>query len=489
MSRALQNIAYSGLNAAKKSLETTAHNIANANTEGYSRQQVVKQSNFPVGQSPIIRGTGVKVKEIKRIHDELVEKELSETISGTEYHKERTLLLEQIETMFNEVNDDGLNKSLNNFFNSFRELANQPENETIRSIVREKAKALTQDFKRINKNLDDMEDHLGLKLYKNIESINVISYEIKELNKQITRVEIGQGETGDLRDKRDQLVKDLSAYMDISVYSDNEGRYVVNAEGVGSLVAGGTYNKLKSSRVPADRSTNEKAGSTEIYWDARDTQLPISQNFRKGQLGAIFEVRNAQIGKLRGKMDSIAYNLANLVNAIHSRGIPSKPMQVDSQGNPISSPKGPPYSQVDFFKNPGVEKGASKRIEISDAVASDLGNIATAIAANRPGDNRVAIAISKIQHEKILHEGTTTLEEEYLKSIGDIGLETKKSKFDFNQSEGLLAQVKAIRERVSGVSIDEEAADMVKFQHAYEAAAKVMATSGKMFDTVIGILK
>jgi len=115
--------------------------------------------------------------------------------------------------------------------------------------------------------------------------------------------------------------------------------------------------------------------------------------------------------------------------------------------------------------------------------------IVAGLEPNSPGDNRIAIAISKLQHEKILGEGTTTFEESYQKSVGKIGLSTAKSKIDYEQSGGILAQAKSIKERVSGVSIDEETANMVKYQHAYDASARMIKTADEMFDSVLGMMR
>jgi len=117
-----------------------------------------------------------------------------------------------------------------------------------------------------------------------------------------------------------------------------------------------------------------------------------------------------------------------------------------------------------------------------------VNNIAAGIEPNSPGDNRVAIAISRLQHEKILGEGTTTLEEHYLKTVGNVGMQVAKSKIDTEQSGGILAQARSIKERISGVSLDEETANMVKYQNAYEASAKVIKASDEMFKAVLGLM-
>jgi len=130
------NIGSSGLNAAKKSLETTGHNISNVNTKGYSRQRVHQSTNNPVHRHGAIQGTGVHVDSVKRVHDPFIQKRLLKTQSSESYSLTRFDQMGQVENIFNEVDREGLNNVLNNFYNSFRELANQPDNETVRSLVR-----------------------------------------------------------------------------------------------------------------------------------------------------------------------------------------------------------------------------------------------------------------------------------------------------------------------------------------------------------------
>ncbi len=177
------------------------------------------------------------------------------------------------------------------------------------------------------------------------------------------------------------------------------------------------------------------------------------------------------------------------MNAVHRRGFVNRDVKLDETGSPKLADANGPTTGLNFFGEIDTRANAASTIAISDEVLKDLSNIATALTPNAPGDNRVAIAISKLQHEKILDNGQTTLEEKYLQTIGNIGLETGKAKLDTEQSEGLLAMTKSLREKTAGVSIDEEAANMLKYQHAYEASAKLMSTASKMFDTVIGIMR
>ena len=483
----LLTIGKSGLFASKKSLETTGHNISNVNTEGYSRQRVHQETNIPIGNGNIVEGTGVRVRDIKRIHDQHLEKRLRNNLSENEFFKTRSDKLSQVESIFNEINSDGLNQLLNRFFNSFRELANQPENETMRSMVRENGKLVSKDFKRIKSMLRSINDEIGNTFKQATVDINQMLHSIAKLNKRIVELETINGETGDLRDQRDLTVRNLSEYFKLHTYIDDRNNFIINADGIGSIVSGVHVQEMVASKASNKNSSNGEDGSFEVYLKNKP-DFPITTKLDQGMLGSMATVRNQNISKLMHDIDQLAFHLGNSVNAIHSRGFVNKNFPVDQAGNPIIKSSDGPVTGIDFFKSPLQVKGAADDLDVSKLVSEDLNNITTALAPNKPGDNRIAIAMSKLQHEKMLSDGTKTLEEQYLETIGHVGLSSSKSKLDAEQTEGILSQTKALRERISGVSIDEETANMVKFQHAYDASARVMRTADEMFKSVLSIM-
>ena len=482
----LLNIGVTGLLASKKSLETTGHNISNANTEGYSRQRVHQTTGIPIAKQGLVQGTGTRVNSISRVHDQFIEKRLNLNISNNNYYKARTDQLSQVEDIFNEIDGDGLNQILNKFYNSFRELGNQPENETIRSVVRDNANLVVKDFKRIRETLDGLSSNIDSRITGEITDINDNLKRISNINKKIAQLEALGDETGDLRDQRDMAIRGLSESFQIHTYSDNRGNFIVNAVGVGTLVSGGNTQELAAGSLSEDKSSNNMAGSVEIYFKSRPSQ-PITKNFKNGRLTSLVRTRNEDIQDLQKKTDDIAYEFGMTVNAVHRRGYVQRPIAVDAAGNPAAFDKQGPTTGIDFFNVPVERKNASKNLKLSNDVMNDLSNIATGLAPNSPGDNRVALGISKLQHERIMDGGTSTLEEHYLQTIGGIGLESGKAQLDHEQSDGILAQTINLKERLSGVSIDEEAANMVRYQHAYDASAKVMQTANEMFDTVLSI--
>lgn len=482
----LLNIGKTGLDASKSSLKTTSHNIANANTEGYSRQRVQQTSNTPINKSGLIEGTGARVVSVNRIHDQFVENKLNRSITSNEFYGTRSQNLTQVENIFNEVDGEGLNYVLNDFYNSFRELANQPENESIRSLVRDKADLVVKDFKRISDKLENESRSIDQKLKVEVQDVNTLLNRVAEINKKVAVLEAGGQETGDLRDQRDGMLRSLSESFEIKTYEDEKNRFVVSAVGIGTLVTGTEVQELAAKPVSQEEAGNNMPGAVEIYYRSRPNNS-ISDRFSGGRMGSLIKARNEDIQNLTQKVDSVAFDFANSVNAVHRRGHVNRKLPLNEMGQaPLFDSKGP-TTGINFFAEPSAINGAAKNLSLSREVESDISNVATALDPNSPGDNRVALAISKLQHEKISGGGTTTLEEEYLQTIGNIGIEAGKATFDKEQSDGLLAQAKNMKERISGVSIDEETANMVRFQHAYEASAKVMQTADEMFQTVLGI--
>ncbi len=482
----LLNIGKSGLSAARSNLQTTGHNISNANTEGFSRQRVHQQANAPILKQGHNHGSGTRVRSISRVHDEFVEKRLNASISNHNHHQERADQLTQIENLFNEVDTDGLNKVLNRFYNSFRELSNQPENETLRSVVRDSAGLVVQDFQRIRNNLNESARNIDYRINTEVEDINTILKSLAELNKRITSLEAMGEQTGDLRDQRDLQVRELSKSFKIQTYSDDRNNFIISAVGVGTLVSGGQHQELHASAVSQDRSGNNMDGSMEIFFRNRPS-TPITSGFQNGRFASMLEVRNNDIRELQDRIDNVAYDFAKSVNAVHRRGYANRPTEIGPDGTARNTDSWGPLTGINFFANIDDRAGAAKNLRLSDEVRDDLSNIVTALNPNSPGDNRVAIAISKLQHERIMSGGSATLEEYYLQTIGNVGLEAGKAKFDAEQAEGIYAQANAVRERISGVSLDEEAANLVKHQHAFQASAKVIQAADEMFQTVLGL--
>ena len=470
----LLNIGHSGLIAARKRLATSGHNISNANTEGFSRQRAPQETTTPLGQGDIIIGTGTRIARVERMHDKYLEKRLGDSITEHSFYQERGHQLAEVEKIFNEIDIAGFTSLLNKFFNSFRELSKQPDNQALKTIIRENARQLTRGFQKIKKELNQMQFSMDQKVLGSIDDINLLMHQIAKLNIKITQIEGEGGESGDLRDQRDLKIRELSQFLELNVYEDNQGQYTVNAIGVGSLVSSGHVQELSGQK--SSDSQSYIPGGAEVYFKDRPSHA-ISGRLSRGKLRGILDARDTELKSLQKRIDDLAFVLVNSVNTIHRKGF-------SYQGHGLQE-----LSGIDFFAPLSSSYEAAEHFKLSDYIERDEQNIATAQQRGSPGDNRVALAIAGLQYAKLLDNGMSTLEDFYLKGIGKVGAETRASRVNEEQSLGILAQNKALRERVAGVSLDEETADMIRFQHAFDASARVMSVADEMFKTVLGIKK
>jgi flagellar hook-associated protein 1 FlgK len=379
-----------------------------------------------------------------------------------------------------------MNKLLNNFFNSFRELSNQPENETMRSIVRDQAQIISEDFNRVHLKFNEIEDGMNRKLNTALDDVNALSSSISQLNVQIAQLEIEGRETGDLRDQRDLALEQLSHFFKLKTYTDDRNQFVVNAAGVGSIVVGSKHQTFATKYTVDEKLTGNNKPAVHIVIKDRPNHHFTNQ-FQKGIIQGLVETRDNDLQNLRTKVDEIAFQLVNATNAIHKRGYIAKQLPLDQNGNPYNDGSVEKITGISFFEDIDEVQGASEKIKMNKLIKKDPKYIATALNPNSPGDNRVALAITKLQNTKIASEGTATFEEEYLKTVGKIGVSSAKAGMTLDQSKGILAQLRSLRERISGVSIDEEATKMIQYQHAYQAAAKVLSASEEMFQALLNI--
>lgn len=463
------NTGRSGMVAAKAQMSTTSHNIANANTEGYSRQRVHQEADQPVthGSKNLI-GRGTLLSRTDRINDSYVEKQIRQAGRDMAHMEEKGLALKQTENIFNELGGEGLNRIVARFFNDFRKLGNEPNNEAVRQSVRESAQAMTNDFKRLRSQVEEVRDHIDTRIEGFTREINSLADTVKDLNQKIKLQEMSGASANDLKDQRDLAFKKLSSFLDLSMHPDKEGAYNIDIKGVGPLVNGPNAEKLLVSRSPADgEGKPENALSISTTANASPD---VTHALKGGKIGALLEVRDQTLSTILDRLDDMAVMLTDSVNAIHQEGFTRNGM------------KG-----VNFFKPIEVKTGSAEYMSLSDEVASDSNNIAAAAIADAPGDNRIAIAISNLQNLKFMDGGKATVDDFYNSIVSDVGIVAARNQSNMNQQKDITNQLGKIREQISGVSIDEETANLLQFQHAFDASAKVIQVADECLKTVLDL--
>ncbi|MGM0471737.1 MAG: flagellar hook-associated protein FlgK [Bacillota bacterium] len=324
------------LQVQKKSLDVTGHNISNANTEGFHRQEAVQTADDPLtiyqGTEAGQIGTGVRIDEIRRLKDDFIADQIREETSAQGKWEVKNQALEQLELIFNEPSDKSLDNSMDQFWSSLQELNNNPNDESVRATVRERALSLTDTFNHLDDQLRDYRTSLNDELKTKVDDVNSYSQRIADLNNQIRRVESMDQNANDLEDKRDLLIDKLSKIADVSTSQSTNGAINVNLKGQ-SLVEQDSAKKIKAVEDKASDPNFER--TVEVRWERNDHEV----DFSDGEMQGLLEARDEEIPKYVEQLNKMADTLKTEFNAQHQQGYglsdtEMTEMESDVQSNP-----------------------------------------------------------------------------------------------------------------------------------------------------------
>ena len=461
----------SGMTTAKAGIATAGHNISNANTEGFSRQRIKSEAEVSkqiMGQGGPYVGEGTRLSKVERINDQYLEKQLRDGGRDLAHHEEKQVFLNQIEDVFNEMNGDGLNRLITRYFNDFRKLSNEPTSEAIRQSVRESSQAMVNDFNRIRNEVETVRGHIDTRIDGNMKELNALAEQVKVLNVKISQASIQGNDANDLEDRRDSMIKKMATFVDLTTNKDNNNMVNIEVRGVGPLVTGPTAQAYHLGRSPASVDGSPE-NSLQVSRSPFGSEYITSQ-FQSGKIGALVETRDKAISTVLDRLDQLAFSVTQSVNEIHQKGFTS-----DGQ------------TGLNFFNPLDVVTGAASKIALSNHVKNSTGNIATALQPEAPGDNRNALAIANLQNAHFMSNGQTTMDDFYNSIVSDIGVASARNNEALGQTKSILTQLEKVREQVSGVSIDEETTNLMQFQHAFDASARVIKVADEMLEAVINL--
>lgn len=317
------NILSRSLYASQASLDTVGHNIANAGTEGYSRQRVNLETAFPSGEvygrNKNYSGSGVTVGSITRARDIFTDRQLWKETASLGYSQSSSEALSKLEEVFKEPSDTGIQTVLNQFWTSWQTLSTNASDSSARKEVAEAGTALVDSIKHAAQQLKDSAENVNFEVVSSVAKINQLTEGISELNNQIYFTEFsGTNHANDLRDSRDLLVDQLSKLVDVSVTEDSTGKYSIKSSGV-SLVT--TYGFTKLSTIETNNPPTEVYGYPETSVIVAETGKAV--NFTNGEVKALIDSRDSETKGIKGYMDSlekVSQFLLQDFNAVHRSG-------------------------------------------------------------------------------------------------------------------------------------------------------------------------
>jgi flagellar hook-associated protein 1 FlgK len=456
----LLSIGSKALMAQQKGINVTGNNIANVNTPGYSRQRLNMSSDVPIMTGNGLMGSGVKANKVERVYQRFLGVQINhetQSLGQWEAHKDA---LERVELIFNESGGYGLNQVMSEFWNAWQDLTNNPSGSVERTVLVAKSEMLTATFAKNYEDLQKIQRDMDWNIEGAVEEINRLSENMVDLNQKIIQVESGGHMANDYRDQRDLVLKELSELIDINSFEDANGGITVSV-GRGQALVEGTHTYKLSTQANA-------GGHQDVTWlDSSGNTVIISNNISKGKLKGWLDARDVDIENSLNKLDTLAQNLMTEVNGLHATGYGLD----GSTGN-------------DFFTGTASAAG----IQVNPLITNDTNLIAAAEGIDKPGDNGNAIAIANLQEALTMNGSTTTFGAYYDSMVSDAGLAVQQATSYYDHQSQMVLQVENYRESISGVSIDEETVNLIKYQKAYQAAAKLINTADEMMETILAMI-
>lgn len=525
--------ALSALVSYQKALATTSHNVANVNTEGYSRQVTNFGTRVVSANTAVSIGSGVQVSSVKRAYDQYAVEQVRTYTSGFARAQTYATMAAQAETVISD-STSGVEAAMSRFFDAIQDVATDPSSTSARRVLINEGGALVSRLQDIDAQLQQLSSDVDARLRASVGEINGLATRIADLNKQIASSGSNADfPANDLLDSRDQAILELNKLVKVSTVTQADGAVNIFIGSGQSLVLGANAQSLS---VSASRYDPTQAEIT----------LPdggfITSFIEGGSLGGLLDFRDEILAPARGQLGLLTYALGSEMNRLQAQGL-------DLSGNPGQ----------DFFTLPGPTVQTSAGNQGSAALTAEIGDIAKltggdyvavadgaggytlmtqpggkavnpadvgltltlsgsaaagdsflirptadvaagwsmnltqaseiAAAANDGsfgvGDNRNALAMVALEDKALLFGGRTSLASQVKGMVSDIATSVRSAETAGTAQATLLAQAEARQQSVSGVNLDEEAANLMKYQQAYSAAAQVAATANALFQTML----
>ncbi len=460
----MSNILY-GLNIALKAMlsqqiaiQVTQHNVANATTPGYRRQEAMMSADLPhifpslrANVVPGQLGMGVVVNRIRQYNLEFFDDRYRRALSESMGWQMQASVLRQVEATLAETGQDGLIAKLDAFWTGWQSLSNDPTNMALRADMLERGTALAQALNWRAQSLVRIQQDQNALILQRVNEISSLATKIASLNVEIVAVKSAGSAPNDLMDQRDQLITRLAELSGATAAIQENGEALVSIGGH-ALVIGATTFKLATT-----------AGNmASIYWEADNVAFTPS----RGELAGLLQARDVIIPRILSGLDELAQTLVTQVNSLHSAGY-----ALDGT-----------TTGLNFFDPTGV---TALSIRLSTDVQNQPARIAAAQTSSSPADGHRAVALANLREQLVMNSGTETLNQYYTRQVTELGIDIQRAEALARDRKEVAQSLDSLREAVVGVNLDEEAANLIKYQRAFQAATRLVTVMDEMLDKII----
>ena len=448
----LLEITKRGLQASRMAMDVIGNNIENASTPGYSQQRLdVTSAGYQSGGLSI--GLGVNIQDIQRLHDNIIDQQIQDKQSQIGSQQQQQKVLQQLQTTFSTQSGQDLDQLIGNFFNSFSNLSNQPEDNTLRNDVINQTQALTNQFHSLDSTLTSMKGDVATSIRTDVTQVNGLLSDIATLNKSIISSQnLGHPDNQSL-DQRAKKLQDLSKLVNFTVLKNSNNDYEIR---IGGMVV------LHNDQSQA-LQTEEDTGNNQMRVRLGNGK---ALDITGGSVGANIANYDKVIPGYQNQLDTLAKNLVEKVNAIHQTGY-------DMNGN----------TGVNFFD---PNNTTAKTISLDSLIQNNPQAIAASDTSGATGNNKIALQISDLGSSNVLNGQTLQQNASAMATSAGSDITNLTNSIQSLQSAKDLLDTQ--QASTSGVNLDEQLTNMIKYQNAYQATARVLNTSQQMFQSLISIL-
>ena len=442
------------MRAFRTGLDVTGHNIANINTRGYSRRTLDLAELGPT--IPGGPGRGVEVMGIRAARDNYVNARIGRESAGL---AKDSSILDGVGLVDAAIGLPGssIDARLTAFFDAWSGLATDVTSTPARDAVAREAQALEQAIGELSNGFAAQQRAADVGIRDGVAELNELSQQVAALNGHIT----AGGPDGDsLRDQRDLMIERMSALADVAVVHHTNGMADVSLAGGRAIVVGATGYAVQVQAVPP-------SGHATLQLHGVD----VTGSLTNGHLGGLIELRDSVLPQYQTRLDQLAFDLAREVNAVHAAGF-------DANG----------AAGGNFFAPLTSVAGAAQALAVDSAIVADSQRIAGS-STGAVGDNQAARAMAALRDASVMSGGTTTPAGAWAALVYEVGSDVSAARTASGTREQVMRQLQQLRDQAAGVSLDEEAANLMRYQRSYEASARYFTTVVDTLDTLMGMVR
>lgn len=470
MSLRALHIARSGLLAQQRALDVTSGNVANVNTPGYARRRVVLTPSVPEHGH---FGTGVRADRVMSFRLQYLDGLLRDAISRHARSQTDTVLFQQLSALLEEPHSDtGLNALLGRFFDALQQLVLRPEDIALRELFLQRAQELATTFQRLGDELQKLRVGLLQQLQQRVEQLNPLLHRLAELNRQRALAPEGSEQALALADEQARLLEELAVAVPVTVTQDSHGMLLISLAGH-VVVQGDTAFQLQVQTLRQGSSDEER---TVLHLVRASGEVVTELSPTGGELGSLLWHLNVMLDP---EEQSGEFSLPRELNRFVARWV-EQVNGILAQGYGLDDAAGPPPGRRLF------EGSTMQTLRLSADIAGNPRALPLSDAPAQPGNSARAQRLLALAEERSFAQGMTP--QGFIAAVrARLGELQAQAGSQAEWLQASLQQLEAQRQAISGVNLDEEAANLIRYQKAYEASARVLTVAASLLDTLLRI--